>query len=520
MAKIQDNWPAADAKNGVEEFSVADLLGAIWETRRWVGIATLLTCLALIGLAALRYVAIPSYNVYRHAIQFTFAGAGSFTYPNEAQFSLYDIKSPAILQTVFEENNLADYDISLDEFTEFVSVEPFAPTYDMVVENFRVRLENRQLTVAERRQVALEMRQAINALTSRNAVISFNIQGRQSIPAELGARLVNDIPEAWSNMFINQLGVVATPIAVSDQNIADEELAGTLDNQLLLDYLGESFSRTRKHLEALSELAFAQGSVDNVTGKSVLDLIRELEDLETFRLQGSFTPLIQLGITQNPDFIKITYNNRLRELQRDVLGVEAEMAAVQQTIDIFQVTTNTGDAQLPEISPNATSISEFGNNFIDRIIELTDSSLGFEYRRELSEKFLELNLSKIQFEQAINRTRERINATNNTQQGENNRGAGQENAQNMIKAESKSIINSLNEIWQTANRVFSQISTDRLSYNGRLYRSIPLEPAHISSHPVFSQRSILLFVAANLAAFLFAMFAHLILQMRRRTKPQ
>ena len=149
----QDVYPAGE--EAATEFS-RHLFQAIWAARMAM-LAVLVTSIVLgIGVLILYRMSRPLVTTYSTAISVTMPGAAERRYPNGMPFAVSDLQSPIVLETVFRNNGLDQYGVSLAAFAAMVSVSAESPALETANQRFRERLSRKDLTFEEQKSIEAE----------------------------------------------------------------------------------------------------------------------------------------------------------------------------------------------------------------------------------------------------------------------------------------------------------------------------------------------------------------------------
>lgn len=451
---------------------------------------------------------IPSVNVFRTALVITMPGAEEGKYTNGSAFALTDLKSPAVLDEVFQNNRLSDYGITLSDFLGMISVETYAPAFDSIAERFRTRLDDKALTFEEKKLIEAEFQQAIGSLRSKSAIVSLSLPESAKVPESVAQKVVDDIPADWASLFVDRLGVANLPVPVSGSNLIDKSFLASLDFPIAYDYLDAQSAKLRNRLLDIAGLPGAISFVSQKNGKGIADLQREAEAIDQYRMRLSLKPLVDQGLSKDPTVTVLIYKNKINDLQKDA-AVQAEYSGkVNTVINDFrsnkttQSATSTPGSATPAIVPGP----QFDGAFIDRIIDLSKQGGGVEFEQGLLQKKLELENLNVNYSDQMRRLTERRDAIiNNALPIELRKSFEEKFIVGVEQAATE-----LNKLWESSYEFLSELNTKRLNNDKALYRLSELPSNLRMEKPsLLTRTSALIFVAASFFGALagFASFA-------------
>ena len=135
----QQPLPPSPSPHHQEEAQI-DLMGLVlnaWKTRGvWV-ISIVIVSLLFWGWWSIKQMNAIAPLTYSLPIQLNFEGVDRNTYPNGSPFSRSDLLAPNVVQSVFEQNNLDQYGLTLDAFSTQVRLTPYALDLIMIQEKYQ-----------------------------------------------------------------------------------------------------------------------------------------------------------------------------------------------------------------------------------------------------------------------------------------------------------------------------------------------------------------------------------------------
>jgi hypothetical protein len=487
--------------NGSDDLSLADVFQFFARAKYWV----LAGALALLAAAALalfaKVLTQPMPVSYSSAVVVTMNGVETGTYPNGAPYSVTDLRSAAVLEEVHRINKLQDYGINIADFSGMVSVAPYSPAYSVLVDRYRQRLSDKEITFEERKAIEAEFKQSINSLNSSGLIVTITIPQSLHIPDQLGVKIADDIPSVWADVFTKRLGVANVPILVSGSPLIDEALAARLDYPLGYDYLYQQAAFARLQIKSLSDFPGISTFISSKK-KSLADISRDFEAFQTFHMNLGLKPLVDLGLSKNASFTSLIYDNRIKSLDRDAITQSEFSTKVEGILNSLGATPGTPVAG-GEGVPSANLSAQIDGAFVDKIVELSQKGSGLEFATDLQKQRLAYENEAVSIADTRARLNERLTALRQTSL----QGIEKQNLEKQFVGGYAVAITELNAIWSQLVDLSSEFSASRLNYDKTIFRlsSLPND-LRISRAALADTRSMMLLaIAALLGAALGAM---------------
>ncbi|MGE0284061.1 MAG: hypothetical protein AB7P20_26080, partial [Rhizobiaceae bacterium] len=204
---------------------------------------------------------------------------------------------------------------------------------------------------------------------------------------------------------------LGTPLNLYSDRLFDENELANLDYLIALDLLRQRGRLIRDNVEQIQSRPFGNAARDPETNLSARDVGRLLTDLEDYTLKQLTAPVLSLGIAKNPDVVNLYYRSRLEELQREKQTLASKAQVLETANKNYQGLVagapvgapaqpgGGGGGQFPPTS--ATVIPQFGDAFLDRIIELSQKGGDTEFRQKLLEETVSLQKSAADTDEEI-----------------------------------------------------------------------------------------------------------------------
>lgn len=452
----------------------------------------------ILGVAGVFFsrLALPGVTSYRTSLVITMAGAEPGKYPNGTTFAPTDLRSPAVLDEVFQANKLSNYGMDLVTFLGMVSVETYSPSFSSMTERFRARLSDKALTFEEKKSIEAEFQQSIDNLSAKGVLLTLTLHESDKIPDVLAQKIVDDIPAKWAGLFVDRLGVANLPVPVSGSKLIDENFLRELDFPMAYDYLSDLSGKLQSKLSAIQALPGAISLISEKSGKGIDDLLREAEAIDQYRLKLSLKPLVDQGLSRDPLVTASIYTNRLDSIQKDA-SRQAELSdKVSRVLNDFRSKKSSsaaGEASSGGIS-TVTSGPQFDGAFIDKIIELSKQGGGVEFEQGLLQKKLEYENQNVSLSDQARRLAQRRDAiASNPLTLE-----ARKDLEGRFIAGVELATKELNSLWADSYEFLSEINTERLNNDKALYRlnELPAE-IRVEKQDFVTRRSLLVILALS-----------------------
>lgn len=489
------------AEINASEISIGDIVRYIRDASAQIAVGALI--FSILGVAWIFYtrLAIQSVTTYRTSIVITMAGAEPGKYPNGTNFAVTDLRSPAVLDEVFQSNRLSDYDLGLANFLGMVSVETYSPAFSSMTERFRARLSDKSLTFQEKKSIETEFQQSIDSQKSKGAMVTLTLPESAKVPEALAQRVVNDIPAQWAALFVDRLGVANLPVPVSGTKLVDESFLNGLDYPIAYDFISEQAQKLQDQLGVIAGLPGAISFVSQKSGKGIADLQREAEATVKYRLELGLKSLVDQGLSREPAVTAMVYESKLDSLEKDA-AMQAEFSGrVSSVINDFRA-----DRYPPAgVAPSAGGLAsanpgaQFDGAFVDKIIDLSKQGAGAEFEQGLLQKKLEFENQNVSYSDEIRRLSQRRVAIANNSIPLDVRKALERKFVAGLELATKE----LNSLWGESFEFLSEINNKRLNNDKALYRlgELPAQ-VRVEKQQLVTVRTSLVILALALAGAL------------------
>ena len=513
--KVEENKPPTHTDPD-GEINLGELFSAIWRTRTLVLGAVVISALILAGLLAVLRAAIPTQQIFKQAITFTFQGIEKKKYPNDSKFSLADIIAPFVLNEVYKQNNLSKQGIKLHRFTSSVSIHSYSLNYEAVLNRYRARLSAKKLQFSERQEIEKDMHKELKRLQGKNALLQIRLKKRLGISKNLGRKLLHDIFSTWARLSIEQLGVLKLPEGFENKELINLFQLDNLSQNASINLLMDAVGRCKKQIDILQSFGGGQTISDTQSGHTVSSLMRVMEIFE----------LYPNGLKTDSRLFQNYHRQRIKALQIEKKSVNETAEILRLGLESYTTTTpatSPQDSPKPDpVQPQGSSVMQLDGAFISKVISLAQRTVDQEYRTGLLKKYVLLKKKSIEVDRNIENLKIILASSTVPPKSQNSAvpassGSKEKDRQRGIRYSAEK----LNNLWQIAGRLFSQLGTKRLSLNKNLYTNLELPSSQYASsyHPLLNKKTAWIYFSALFAIGIFTSIAGVLWQaLRNRTK--
>lgn len=354
-----------------------------------------------------RLIMAPPMSTYSEIVAFTFPQSEKGKYPNGAPFSINDLTSRNVLETVWKENNLESQGLSLRKFSDAIAIVPFADNEQFIRAKYQGMLARKNLSTTDISAMERDYRLELETQSKKTAILTLTLPFSSSISGSLAKKVVSDIPKAWSKQAIQQLGVVSIPIA-ENESVKDEIIKKGSPFQIV-DYFYKSSDSLNLALSRIASYPGGDTLKDPETGLGIEDLKRRVADLNRYWILD-FDNYVQQR-NQPSDIDIRSAEIRLKELQDKKLEYLSEAKTYKASLldyDSIRQSTNGQDVSLRS-QQNGSGVQIQGDA-VQKLIDLGTQNKDSEFRQDLVKKRVDAELKANAMDQEILRLDRRIAA--------------------------------------------------------------------------------------------------------------
>ena len=354
-----------------------------------------------------RLIMAPPMSTYSEIVAFTFPQSEKGKYPNGAPFSINDLTSRNVLETVWKENNLESQGLSLQKFSDAVAIVPFADNEQFIRAKYQGMLSRKNLSTTDISAMERDYRLELETQSKKTAILTLTLPFSSSISGSLAKKVVSDIPKAWSKQAIQQLGVVSIPIA-ENESVKDEIIKKGSPFQIV-DYFYKSADSLNLALSRIASYPGGDTLKDPETGLGIEDLKRRVADLNRYWILDFDNYVQQRNQASEIDIRSAEI--RLKELQDKKIEYLAEAKTYKASLldyDSIRQSTNGQDVSFRN-QQNGSGVQIQGDA-VQKLIDLGTQNKDSEFRQDLVKKRVDAELKANAMDQEILRLDRRIAA--------------------------------------------------------------------------------------------------------------
>lgn len=366
------------------EFQFRDFFYAL----PWIIVPGTLALLIAGGILLSIFFASPAFQVFRLSISPTMQQASPNKYPSGAPFATDDLRSRLVLEGVYSDLKLSQFDISLAEFFAAISVRPYSTTADDVIERYRGQLDDKKLTFSERTMIESQLRQELDQRNADEILVTFTAQPEWLIPKSVGETIVSAIPKKWQTVFIKQYGVAGLYQGYARFAPFSADDIGALDT-----FQGyESLVKASGKLKTLIASVESTNRFNNVRGednRTLEDYLLELDRIESEILEATIVPALRSGIAADTSGAISFIEARIAELNLSLRENEYIIRSLKSNEEVVsgRMDSSSGASGVA-VQTNGQS-QEDAANTINTIIGLVEKSSFSSFRQATLNQLLE-----------------------------------------------------------------------------------------------------------------------------------
>lgn len=279
----------------------------------------------------------------------------------------------------------------------------------------------------------------------RDESTAYNLRDLSQVLSSIEHKLVKS-PIYW-----NELSRASRKLNVGLYSPAlfQPSVVENLDYLVAIDLVKQRLDLITDNVDVLLKHPYAHMAIDSELGLSLEDITRLVNDLRHFELQNIQAPLLQLGISKQPERVEMYYEFRINELKRDLgeinsLITSLEEAEIRYLNGSSQNGTLTTSSAQSSMTAGATMIPQFGEAFIDKLIALSQKGDDVGFRQRLNNESISLSKKAVSINSDIQRLEEYLAIFSGSK--ETSFGNGSEDYKDILEKEtSMKILDTLSE---------------------------------------------------------------------------
>lgn len=346
-----------------------------------------------------------------------FAGATGGRYPNGLAFNPTDVVSSAVVDEVYDANDLSAY-CPRPLFHSSLTVLEDSPALQRLTLDYQSRLVDPRLSAVDRDKVEADYVQQRTALGRHFRLLFVQPLQCAGLPRSVLFKALSDVLVTWSNDAEARRGVATLNLSVLTPVSFGQTASGS-DNLLIRAWLvREDVRRVITNIgqvEALPGADFVRGGQKAL---SFVEIQNELEDMVAARVD----PLIAAAARVDGTGARLW-------AERLLSSATSDMTLVQRQADVYRAALHDYSAQPPlgivtrnterttKDAEGTPGLAPIEGALIDRLSSLSASDQAF--RQELTRKALDASMHAVRKQQLVDEYRELLSSL-----GTNESGAG------------------------------------------------------------------------------------------------
>lgn len=454
---------------------VVDLLAltkavlATWKA--WL-IAAVLASIVFGGYQVLSYLSGLKNAPYTKVISLTFNGADRGQYPNGAPYRIQDIAAPAVLQSVYEALNIAASGLSMPDFRNRISIEPYTPYYREIMAKYNALLDATNQNYDEIQALQERKRNELNKALSSSVLISFDPAGAKLSEATV-REAITRIPLEWARQSIVDKGVLKANIQLVSGETLSPSLFENVDYVVLSDLFSMKIRALRENIAKITALSGSSTVSDPETGWTLSDLESNLHDLEAYKINSLMSPIRSLGLSRNPRLAAFYFKEKQEILRENLTQLEEESALIQAAYKSYSpektlAFSEEGGAR-NGMGAYPGMVPQVGGDVLDKLLTVAGEDSIEKYRQVLNDRWLATNLTIAEVKGDLRNIDRLIVAVE---------GNGADSLMTELRdeylrqaeADIPDIVSRLHEFYDISWRIYKQISRERVGSVGYLYK--------------------------------------------------
>jgi len=381
-----------------DEISLAPLFNVVWRYRRVIALGLVVTLGGFITLVVLGRMMLPSDQFGAISFRVEMEGAARGEYPNGTKFSPEEIVATPVLMGVYEANDLGQYG-GFGDFASAFLVENWSPQRDALTREYQAKLSDTRITSVDRGRLETEFQNKLTSLTTPEFRLSFRRRaGMRQIPSALIDKILQDTLRTWAQHASERKGALSYNIPVLGRSVLRWDEISREDYLIGLDILRTHVVRILSALELFREKLPGADAVRAGEDQMTLEEIKSsLENLQRFTIEPLFG-LAAGGVSKQPGALRLYVENQLQqtrltrdESNRRVTGLEQSLLQYSQQSTGAPVAGTQG-APAPGFprgqGGSETLIPQFGESFLDRLMQMSSRNEDAEYRQGLTDRLI------------------------------------------------------------------------------------------------------------------------------------
>lgn len=237
---------------------------------------------------------------------------------------------------------------------------------------------------------------------------------------------LTEVAAGWSGTrATDRSETLGVPVNLNSDRLFDPSQLENLDYPIAIDLIRERINLIRANVTRINDIDFGAETTDPTSGFTTNDISKLLDDLDDYTIKRLVAPVVSFGIAKDANLVSIYYNSRLRDLQRQkdtLVNKSRVLDQASQTYQGWVAGASASGQATPGFPPNtSTVIPQLSDNFLDRIIGLSQKGDDTAFRQKLLGESVDLQQQVADIDSEISRITEytKMVANSDSFKGEN-----------------------------------------------------------------------------------------------------
>ena len=398
---MQNEIPAP-AEEIQQEISLSQIFASIASHRVAIFIASIVLAALLAGVSAVIIAFQPTFTQASVVTRLNFTGADKGLYPNGTAFAPSDLLDTSVVQAVFERNNL-DKAMKFSDFKQALSITAQNPEIERLQREYTARLSERTLSSTDRSKLEQEFESKLQGM--QNAEFTLSLSSNETLFARsdiITGKLFEEILTEWASR-ADAKGIFNYNIELFTPNMLATIQRPNGDYIIVYDQIRTVIEQLTLNLEKIQKLQHANLVRAGTGNLTIADLRLQLQEILHFRLSEILGLIRSAGLSRDTERSVIYINEQIVYIDREIAALtkkrEIASSGLQSYMDNRTTNRSTtatqGDYASKAQSPGnpifgGNSIPQFGESFLDRIIDITSKSSDTKFRQDLAREEMKI----------------------------------------------------------------------------------------------------------------------------------
>ena len=289
---------------------------------------------------------------------------------------------------------------------------------------------------------------------------------------EAAGQFLEDILRTWAKTADEKKGALLYRVSVASHNLVKKEVILSSDYIVGLDMLRAKIQAVLEDIDKVAEIPGAKVSRVGEEQISLSEIRAHLVDTRLYRLEPLTAVVLANNLSKDRGASQSYFQTRLFQIELDSRETESRLDALENALKTYlQESGGSGDSSsvIGERGGSSvpTMIPQFGDSFLDRLIQMSSRPDDLQFRQELTERIVteglkraSLEKQKSFYESLLSRTKDFLTSSR----------VGQDSAKDRVVSQTNDILESLDSAIANLQEIYSQISIHNLHPETHLYR--------------------------------------------------